>query len=149
MFEPKWISFYFFSLSALIQFSLFVIEAWVFTKKTSADFPAIFRFFGLTDADVAGTKDFVILSAFNHLFIAAVTVTGLRYVLKLQPFIAGPISSLGLFFTIIVSIVYLARSKKYWKVSLVQLIPALLGFAFLISHILPAIRAMSDNLPSQ
>ena len=144
MFEPKWISFYFFALSALVQFTLFVVEVWVLSKKTSSDYPAVFRFFGLTDADVVGNKNFMVLNAFNHLFISAVTVTGLRFVLKLQPFIAGPISALGLFFTVTIGLVYLIQSKKYWKVALAQMIPAILGFLFLISHILPAIRAANQ-----
>lgn len=141
MFEPKWLSFYFFAISAFVQFSLFVFEAFILSKKTSKDFPAVFKFFGLTDSDLVGNKNFIVLNSYNHLFIAAVTVTGLRYVLKLQPFIAGPISALGLFFTLIIGIVYVVQSRKYWKVAIAQLIPAILGFLFLLSHILPAIRA--------
>lgn len=141
MFEPKWLSFYLFSLAAFVQFGLFVVEFWVLARKNSSAYPAIFKFFGLIDADLVGNKNFIVLSAFNHFFISIVLLVGLRYVLKLQPFIAGPISGLGALFTLVISVVYVVQSKKYWKVALIQFVPMLLGMIFLISHILPAIRA--------
>lgn len=144
MFEAKWISFYFFTLSALIQFALFVVENFILAKKQSSNYPIIFRFFGLTDADMAGPKIFLPITAHFHLLTALLTFVGLRYILKLQPFIAGPITGMAGFFALYIGFVYLAQSRKFWKVAALQIIPVLLGFAFLISHILPALRAASQ-----
>ena len=140
MFEAKWISFYFFALSALIQFGLFVVEGFILSKKSSSDYPAIFSFFSLHESDLVGPKNFLTITSHFHLLLSILTVVGLRYVLKLQPFIAGPISSMACFFTIYIGIIYLTRSKNLWKVAAIQIIPMILGFLFLLSHILPAIR---------
>lgn len=145
MFEAKWISFYFFTLSALVQFGLFVIEGFILAKKTDAEYPSIFKFFGLGSADLVGPKNFLTITSHFHLTLAILTVIGLRYVLKLQPFIAGPISSMACLFTIYIGFIYLSRSRNLWKVAAIQIIPMLLGFLFLLSHIMPAIRGTPVN----
>lgn len=127
--DAKWVSFYLFGFAALMQVGFFVIEVFLIPRGY------FLKPYQLTNPLTDELKRFVIARGWINLFLAIMTVVGLRYVTQLEVRLAGVVTSFAGAGIIIQSFVLLFQSKKFWPLVLAQSGPILLGFFFLFFHI--------------
>lgn len=131
--KTEWISFFFFFLSGLIHIYIFILESFLFQK------PNGYKYFKMSEQDHAAVKPWAFNQGFYNLFLAIGIFIGLHYVLKLQIHLAGAVTSIFGFGMIGAGLVLFFSVPKMRKGALLQIIPPLLGFFFLLFHIIPAI----------
>lgn len=131
-FRPEWISFFFFSLAGLIHIFFFVLESFLLQKTDG------YRLMKINPSDHAAIKPWAFNQGFYNLFLAVGIFVGLYFVLKTQIQLAGVVTSLFGLGMIGAGIVLFFSAPKLRKGAYLQIMPPLLGFAFLAFHIIGA-----------
>ncbi|MCB0349738.1 MAG: DUF1304 domain-containing protein [Bdellovibrionales bacterium] len=127
--KTEWISFIFFGMAALIHVGLFILESFLFQKDGAQ------AKLGLTKEQHAAVKPWALNQGYYNLFLAIGTFVGLSLVLKKQILLAGVLTSFcGLSMMGAGTVLWFTvpRSRKF---ALLQILPPLIGFAFLFFHI--------------
>lgn len=129
MIDLKWVSFFFFSIAAIIHILFFVMESILFQK------PEGYKIFKIKPADHAAVKIWAFNQGFYNLFLAIGMIVGLYFVLLGRREAAGLLVSFSALFMIGAGLVLLLSAPHLRRGALVQTIPPVLGFFFLAFHI--------------
>ena len=129
--EAKWISFFCFSLAALLHYVFFFFEAVLLQKPEAA------RRMKLSEEAHKHVKLWALNQAFYNLALALGMTVGLIFVLQLRVVAAGTLVGFCGLSMILAGIVLAVTAPRYWKGALAQALPPALGFLFLVSHISP------------
>lgn len=125
----RWISFFFFALAAILHIGFFVFES-IILQKTGAH-----NKLKISEEAHKAVKIWAFNQGFYNLFLAMGMFVGLGMIFKKQIFIAGAITSFAGFFMIAAGVVLWFSAPRLRKAAVLQMVPPLLGFLFLISHI--------------
>lgn len=129
MIDLKWVSFFFFSIAAIIHILFFVMESILFQK------PEGYKIFKIKPADHAAVKIWAFNQGFYNLFLAIGMIVGLYFVLLGRREAAGLLVSFSALSMIGAGLVLLLSAPHLRRGALVQTIPPVLGFFFLAFHI--------------
>ncbi len=129
--DTKWISYYFFFFAGLVHIGFFFFEAVLIRRTETA------RRLGLTDDAHAQVKIWAINQGFYNLMLALGTFLGLWLVRQKQVMLAGLLTSFCGITMIVAGVVLFVTAPRLRKWALLQALPPLLGFLFLVSHVRP------------
>lgn len=132
--KVEWVSYFFFFLAAMIHIYIFVLETFLFQKAEG------YKAFKIKKEDHEAVKPWAFNQGFYNLFLAVGMLIGLYHVIKLEIKVAGVMVSFSGFCMIIAGLVLFVTQKKMRRGACIQMIPPLLGFFFLIFHIIEKIQ---------
>lgn len=129
LFKPEWISFCFFALAGLVHILFFILESFLLQKEGG------YKILKISPTDHAAIKPWAFNQGFYNLFLALGIFVGLYFVLKTRIQLAGVITSLFGLGMIGAGLVLFFSVPKLRLGAYLQIVPPLLGFAFLAFHI--------------
>lgn len=126
----KWISFGLFSLAAVIHIGYFIVESFLLQNVKNS------HLLKIKPSDHQAIKVWAFNQGFYNLALALQMIIGLMYVLKGEPKTAGLLVGLSGLTMIMAGVVLFFSAPQLRRGALMQILPPLLGFLFLSSHIL-------------
>lgn len=130
--KVEWISFFFFFLAALIHVYFFILESYLFQK------PGGYKYFKVPEKDHALVKIWAFNQGFYNLFLAMGTFAGLYFIFQKQVMLAGVLTSFCGLSMIGAGLTLWFSAPHLRKGALLQMLPPIIGFAFLFFHVRPS-----------
>jgi hypothetical protein len=124
----SWLSFIAFFIAALIHIGLFAYQIFILPQHTN-------KSLGSELADYSPGRIWANYLAAYHLSLALGVFCGLYLIFKKQIMLAGALTSFCGLTMIIAGTTLAYTNKKLLKIALLQIIPPLIGFLFLIAHV--------------
>ena len=127
-FISKWVSFSFFSISAILHFYFFYIESFLYQKSDG------YKYFKVAPQDHKATRVWAFNQGIYNFFLALQMSVGLVFVRLGEQKAAGLLVGLSGLTMIGAGIALYFSAKHLRKAALIQMIPPALGFLFLSMH---------------
>lgn len=132
--DTKWISFFFFGLAGVVHFFFFILESFLMQKAGAH------RRLKISEEAHQAIKPWAFNQGFYNLFFAVGIFIGLYLVTQKMVMLAGLLTSFCGLSMLLAGIVLWFSAPPMRKWAYVQILPPLLGFLFLFSHVAPAFR---------
>ncbi len=129
----SWLSFILFFLAAVIHLGFFVFEAFLLRR------PEMYKQLGYSAEEIRALQPWALQRGIYNFCLALGVFVGLYLIFKKQIMVAGALVSLSGLTMVAGGIVFWFSSKTARPWALLQVLPPLLGFVFLIIHVLERI----------
>ena len=125
----SWLSFFCFFVAALAHIGFFIFEVFLLPK------PHVYKKFGYTEDSFKLVKIWATNVGFYNLCFALGTLTGLYFIFKKQIMLAGVLTSFCGLSMITAGIALWVTAPHLRRWALLQILPPVIGFAFLAMHV--------------